>query len=66
MAVDAKDPLLSVATFRDALAVLGASRAGKPKQETLHGAVLAGYAGKRARKGRLAPGMKSGLRVMPA
>ncbi|HTP71878.1 MAG TPA: DNA topoisomerase IV subunit A [Burkholderiaceae bacterium] len=66
MHVDAKDPLLSVATFRAALTVHGASRAGKPKQETLQGAALAAYAGKRARKGKLAPGMKSGVRVMPA
>jgi len=66
MHVDAKDPLLSVATFHAALTVHGASRAGKPKQETLQGAALAAYAGKRARKGKLAPGMKSGVRVMPA
>ena len=65
MAVDAKDPLLSVATFHDALSVRGASRAGKPREEALRGAALAGYVGKRARKGKLAPGMKSGLRVMP-
>jgi topoisomerase-4 subunit A len=64
MAVDAKDPLLSVATFHDALVVHGASRAGKPKEETLRGAALAGYAGKRARKGKLAPGMKAGRRVL--
>ncbi len=66
MAVDAKDPLISVATFHDALTVHGASRAGKPKQETLHDAELAGFEGRRARKGKLAPGMKSGVRVMPA
>ncbi|MBE7425129.1 MAG: DNA topoisomerase IV subunit A [Ideonella sp.] len=66
MAVDAKDPLISVATFHDALTVQGASRAGKPKQETLHDAGLAGFEGRRARKGKLAPGMKSGVRVMPA
>jgi topoisomerase-4 subunit A len=66
MHVDAKDPLLSVATFKDALTVRGASRAGKAKEETLSGSALAAYAGKRARKGKLAPGMKSGLRVVPA
>jgi topoisomerase-4 subunit A len=65
MAVDAKDPLVSVAPFHDALTVLGASRAGKPKEERLRGAALASYAGKRARKGKLAPGMKSGVRVVP-
>jgi topoisomerase-4 subunit A len=31
MHVDAKDPLLSVATCRDAITVLGAGRSGKPK-----------------------------------
>ncbi|HET7525732.1 MAG TPA: DNA gyrase subunit A, partial [Burkholderiaceae bacterium] len=66
MHVDTKDPLLSVATFKDALTVRGASRAGKPKEETLRGTALVAYTGKRARKGKLAPGMKSGLRVVPA
>jgi topoisomerase-4 subunit A len=66
MAVDAKDPLLSVATCHDAIAVLGAGRGGKPRQESLRGAALAAYAGKRARKGKLAPGMKSGVRVVAA
>jgi topoisomerase-4 subunit A len=64
MDVDAKDPLLSVASCRDAITVLGAGRTGKPREETLRGAALAAYAGKRARKGKLAPGMKSGLRVV--
>ena len=66
MHVDAKDPLLSVATCRGAITVLGAGRSGKPKEETLRGAALAGYVGKRARKGKLAPGMKSGVRVVAA
>ena len=64
MDVDAKDPLLSVASCHDAITVLGAGRTGKPREETLRGAALTGYAGKRARKGKLAPGMKSGLRVV--
>jgi topoisomerase-4 subunit A len=66
MAVDAKDPLLSVATCRDAITVLGAGRGGKPRQELLRGAALVAYAGKRARKGKLAPGMRSGVRVVAA
>ena len=66
MDVDAKDPLLSVTTFHGAITVHGKSRSGKPKQEDLSGAALAEYAGRRARKGKLAPGMKGGVRVMPA
>ena len=66
MDVDAKDPLLSVATCRDAITVLGGGRTGKPKEEILRGAALAAYVGKRARKGKLAPGMKSGVRVVAA
>ena len=64
MAVDAKDPLLSVATCHGAITVLGTGRGGKPREETLRGTALAAYAGKRARKGKLAPGMKSGVRVV--
>jgi topoisomerase-4 subunit A len=66
MGVDAKDPLVSVAAYRDAITVYGGGRSGKPKEETLHGAELASYVGKRARKGKLAPGMKSGRRVVAA
>jgi topoisomerase-4 subunit A len=66
MDVDIKDPLLSVATFHDAITVLGQNRSGKAKQDTLRGAALAGYVGKRARKGRIAAGLKSGLRVVAA
>jgi topoisomerase-4 subunit A len=66
MDVDAKDPLLSVATFQEALTVHGKSKTGKPKEDTLRGSALADYEGKRARKGKLAPGMKGGVRVMPA
>jgi len=66
MHVDAKDPLLSVATCHDALTVSGKTRSGKPRDETLRGAALAAYEGRRARRGKLAPGLKSGLRVIPA
>ena len=66
MDVDAKDPLLSVTPFHDALTVIGTTARGKQKEETLRGAALESYAGTRARKGKLAPGMKGGVRVMPA
>ena len=66
MDVDANDPLLSVATYHDAITVLGATKAGKPREETLRGAALAGHAGKRARKGKIVAGLKSGVRVITA
>jgi topoisomerase-4 subunit A len=66
MDVDAKDPLLSVAPFHDAITVIGTTARGKQKEETLSGAALQSYEGKRARKGKLAPGMKGGLRVVAA
>jgi topoisomerase-4 subunit A len=50
--VDAKVPLVSVASFTDALRVLGTGRGGKAKDELLKGVALAAHAGKRARKGR--------------
>jgi topoisomerase-4 subunit A len=65
MDVDAKDPLLSVATCGDALLVSGHNR-GKPKDEVLKGAALAGHEGKRARKGHKVHGFKEVLRVTAA
>ena len=65
MDVDAKDPLVSVATCADALAVHGMNR-GKAKQEVLKGAALAGHEGKRARKGHKVHGFKDVQRVMAA
>jgi topoisomerase IV subunit A len=62
MDVDAKDPLLSVATCTDALTVHGVNR-GKDKEESLRGAALAGHEGKRARKGHKVHGFKDLLRV---
>jgi topoisomerase-4 subunit A len=53
MDVDAKDPLVSVASCANAIRVLGTGRGGKAKEEELKGAALAVYAGKRARKGKL-------------
>lgn len=59
MDVDAKDPLVSVASCANGVKVLGTGRGGKAKEEELKGASLAGYAGKRARKGKtLDAGMK--------
>jgi topoisomerase IV subunit A len=62
MDVDAKDPLLSVATCADALAVHGINR-GKPKDDVFKGADLAGHEGKRARKGHKVHGFKEVTRV---
>jgi hypothetical protein len=55
-----------VAPFHDAITVIGTTARGKQKEETLSGAALQSYEGKRARKGKLAPGMKGGLRVVAA
>jgi len=66
MDVDAKDPLLSVATFGDALRLLGQGRSNKARDEVLRAAALAEHMGKRARKGRKAGGFVKLLRVAPA
>jgi topoisomerase-4 subunit A len=66
MDVDAKDPLLSVATCGEALRVLGTGRGGKAKDELLKGAALAGHVGKRARKGHKVEGILKPLRVVAA
>jgi topoisomerase IV subunit A len=62
--LDAKDALVSVAAFTQALQVLGTGRGGKPKDESLKGAGLAPYAGKRARKGRNQDVMQKAMRVV--
>jgi topoisomerase-4 subunit A len=62
--LDAKDALVSVAAFTQALQVLGTGRGGKPKDETLKGAALSPYAGKRARKGRSQDVMQKAMRVV--
>jgi topoisomerase-4 subunit A len=64
MDVDAKSPLVSVATCAAALKVLGSGRGGKPRDEELKAAALAAYAGKRARKGRKVEGLQKVLRVV--
>ena len=66
MDVDAKQPLVSVATCGDALLVQGLGRGDKPKDEILKVAALAGYAGKRARKGHKVDGFKKPTRVVAA
>jgi topoisomerase-4 subunit A len=63
MDVDAKDPLVSVASCGEQLKLLGHGRGGKPKEETLKGAALAEHVGKRARKGRKAVGFVKLMRV---
>jgi topoisomerase IV subunit A len=67
MDVDAKDPLLSVASFGDGITVTGTNRSGKPKEELLRNAAAwSAYVGKRARKGKLVGSLKGGLRVVAA
>jgi topoisomerase-4 subunit A len=64
MDVDAKDPLVSVATCANAVKVLGLGRGQKPKEEDLKGATLASHAGKRARKGKAIDAAIKGQRVI--
>ena len=64
MDVDAEDPLLSVASFGEQLALQGDGRGGKAKQDTLRAAVLSDHLGKRARKGRKAGGFVKLRRVV--
>lgn len=65
MEVDAKDPLVSVASCAHALTVLGTGRGGKERQEDLKAGALAGYAGKRARKGRAFEATMKPKQVLP-
>ncbi|MCY7315987.1 MAG: DNA topoisomerase IV subunit A [Rubrivivax sp.] len=64
MDVDAKAPLVSVATCGDALLVQGLGRGDKAKDEVLKGAALAAHAGKRARKGHKVEGFKRPMRLL--
>ena len=64
MDIDARDSLLSTAVFAQALRVLGNGRGGKPKEDVLKGASLAGYAAKRARKGREVEALQKVLKVL--
>jgi len=63
--LDAKDALVSVAAFDQALQASGTTPRGKPRQELLQGASLAPHVGKRARKGRMVDGMKAQRVVRP-
>ena len=63
MDVDAKAPLLSVATCLDAVTLTGSGRGGKPKEERLRGEHLEAHTGRRARKGRKVEGFVKVLRV---
>ena len=64
--LEAKDALVSVAAFSQALLVQGTGRGGKPKDELLKGAALVPYAGKRARKGKAQDLMQKAMRVLAA
>ncbi|MEW6704274.1 MAG: DNA topoisomerase IV subunit A [Pseudomonadota bacterium] len=64
MDVDAKDPLVSVATVSHGVKVLGQGRGGKAKEEELKGNPLAGHIGKRARKGKKVEGFPKAMRVV--
>ena len=64
--LEAKDALVSVAAFALSLQVLGTGRAGKAKDETLKGAALVPYVGKRARKGKAQDLMQKAMRVVGA
>ena len=64
MDVDAKAPLLSVATLAESVMVQGSGRGGKPKDELIKGVALVNHQGKRARKGRLVEGLQKVLRLV--
>ena len=64
MDVDAKSPLLSVATCADTLTVVGSGRGGKPKDEVLKYSGLAMHSGKRARKGHKVEGLQKVARLI--
>ncbi|MBS0304033.1 MAG: DNA topoisomerase IV subunit A [Proteobacteria bacterium] len=65
MAVDAAAPVVSVASCGATLRVQGTGRGGRPKEEVLGAAALAGHAGRRARKGHKVAGFVKALRVLP-
>ena len=64
--LDAKDALVSVAAFADALRILGTGRGGKARDEVLRGAALEPHVGRRARKGRRQDAMQKAMRVVAA
>ena len=64
MDVDAKAPLVSVASCDYALLVQGSGRGGKPKEEMMKNSAFAGYVGRRARKGHKVDGLQKATRVL--
>jgi len=66
MDVDAQSPLVSVASFAQALRVEGLGRGDKPKDELLRGAALQAHQGRRAKKGARLEGFKRPMRVTAA
>ncbi|MCI1192806.1 DNA topoisomerase IV subunit A, partial [Calidifontimicrobium sp. SYSU G02091] len=66
MDVDAKAPLVSVATCADRLAVFGSGRGGKAKDEVLRGNALEAHVGRRSRKGRKVEGFVKVVRLAAA
>ncbi len=64
MDLEPGDELLSVATFTQALRVLGSGRGGKAKDELFKGVGLASYAGKRARKGKQVEAMQKVFKLL--
>jgi len=66
MDVDAKTPLVSVATLADALKVLGLGRGQKAKEEVFKWSALADHIGKRARKGRAVVAFQKVIKVVAA
>ena len=63
MDVDAKDPMLSIASCGLSLVVHGLGRGDKPKTETLGPTALATHEGRRARKGLRIEAFKKVLRI---
>ncbi len=57
--LEAGDALVSVAAFGTALRLQGSGRGGKPREDVLKEAALAGYAARRARKGKALTGLKA-------
>ncbi|MEO7057128.1 MAG: DNA topoisomerase IV subunit A [Caldimonas sp.] len=64
--LDPKDAVVSVAVFADLLGIAGTGRGGKARDETLRGAALEAYVGKRARKGRRQDAIPKAMRVVAA
>ena len=63
MDLEPPDSLASVAVFSQALRIEGTGRGGKPRDETLKGAALGIYLGKRARKGKPQDAIPKAVRV---